>query len=72
MIVQKHRADLVQGGLHGLNLANHVDAVSIFLRHALNALDVASRIGQPSRDLFACRIVHLCYPDPPGGGMREL
>ena len=45
MVVQKHGADLVQRRLHRLNLADHIDAVRFFLRHAFDALDVPSRIG---------------------------
>src|SRR5690606_16082932 len=69
MVVEQQGADLAEGRLHGLNLLDDVDAISIIGHHALDAADVAGGAGESLDGVLFAGLVHsscvLCkYPPP--------
>ena len=51
VIVEQPEGDLVEGGLHGGDLGEHVDAVAVVLDHALDAADLALDPGEAVEEL---------------------
>jgi hypothetical protein len=41
MLRQQLDAERIQGGAHGGDLIEHIDAVALFFDHSLNAIDLA-------------------------------
>jgi hypothetical protein len=65
VILQDGGAHLVEGGLDRLDLADHIDAVSVFFEHADDAVQMAFGILQTFDDEVG--LVHMPLLPPPGG-----
>lgn len=68
MVFQNSRADLVQRGLHGLYLADHINAVRVLLHHADDAAQVAFHGFQSSERAFRFHVRLVFLPPPRGDG----
>jgi hypothetical protein len=64
MAVEEAERDLLEGALDGADLRDDVDAVAVFLDHALHAADLALDAAEPGDELLLGRAIPAC-----GGGV---